>query len=376
MRLGLVTHNVTRGQGQSRVNLETVLGCLSAGWGVTLFADEVDEEVLEAGARWVKVVSRVRTPMLARVWEFGQRADRAVEKHRGELDVLVGTGFSLTRPHDVNVSHFVHSAWREVRSRCGDGRAGLHRLNQSVYTASNASWEKAAYRKAGRVIAVSGLVREELAGIGVPRGAIEVIENGVDLDEYAPGVGDREAVGLPGGVPMAVFVGDIRTRRKNLDTVLEAVRRLEGVHLAVVGRMEKSAFPAMASAMGIADRVHFLGFRRDVAAIMRAGDVFVFPSRYEPFGLVVLEALACGRPVVTARTTGACGVVTEGVGSVIEDPDDAGALAAAMRPWLKGERGGVSGAARSAAERYAWSRMAERYLEVFTAAAGREREVA
>ena len=131
--------------------------------------------------------------------------------------------------------------------------------------------------------------------------------------------------------------------RKNLDTVLQALVGASGVHLAVVGAREGSPYPALAERLGVADRVHFLGFRRDMAQIMQAVDIFVFPSRYEPFGIVVLEAMASGVPVILAATVGAAEVVTPDCGVVLPDPEDAGWTDVANVP---------SGARPSAASRY------------------------
>ncbi len=64
--------------------------------------------------------------------------------------------------------------------------------------------------------------------------------------------------------PLALFVGDIRSRRKNLELVLHALTEVRGLHLAVVGDTARSPYPAMAAELGVMDRVHFLGYRRDV----------------------------------------------------------------------------------------------------------------
>jgi glycosyltransferase involved in cell wall biosynthesis len=73
-----------------------------------------------------------------------------------------------------------------------------------------------------------------------------------------------------------------------------------------------------------------LGFRQDVPDLMKAADFLVFPSRYEPFGLVVLEAMATGIPVITAATTGATELVTPDCSFVLPDSDDTQALAEAL----------------------------------------------
>jgi glycosyltransferase involved in cell wall biosynthesis len=177
---------------------------------------------------------------------------------------------------------------------------------------------------------VSDLVRRQLIECGTPAEKIEVVYNGVDLDAFSPGPGQRSDFGLPEGCFIAMFAGDIRTSRKNLDTVLRAMTEIAGVHLAIAGSTARSPYPAMARALGIAERVHFLELRSDMAALMRAVDAFVFPSRFEPFGLVVLEASACGLPVVTSRAVGACEALTGDGMIVLDEPNDVPRLAAAL----------------------------------------------
>ena len=88
---------------------------------------------------------------------------------------------------------------------------------QGFYTALNANWERKAFDRAKVVVAVSEKVAQELVAIGIPRDRIRVILNGIDLQEFAPGIVDRQKRGLPEEVPLALFAGDIRTPRKNLD---------------------------------------------------------------------------------------------------------------------------------------------------------------
>jgi glycosyltransferase involved in cell wall biosynthesis len=121
--------------------------------------------------------------------------------------------------------------------------------------------------------------------------------------------------------------------------------------------------------LGIADRVHFLGYRRDVDEIMRAADLFVFPSRSESCPLVLFEALASGLPAIVASTVGASELVTHDCGVVLDDPNDAEGLAHAWEEITRTPalRLCMAQAARAAVEPYGWDRMGEAYLEVYEA---------
>jgi glycosyltransferase involved in cell wall biosynthesis len=365
VRICLVTHNIFRGDGQGRVNYELVRHCLAHGISVTVVAHRVAPEVVEAGAEWVRV--QPGSPRgLVHVYRFARRAARVIRDLEHRCDVVVANGVVTAGPHDINICHFVHRAWMASPVHVARMRSGPYAWYQALYTRCNSVWERRVFDHSQTVVAVSEKVRQELVGAGVPNEKIKVILNGVDLDEFRPGPEPRIECGLPADARLALFVGDIRTPRKNLDSVLRAMIRVRDVHLAVVGEVRNSPFPVMVEQFGLSGRVHFLGFRRDVARIMRACDLLVFPSRYEACSLVLLEALASGLPVVTAVTAGGSELVDAGCGEVLTDPDDITALALAMERWLSPlVRGVAATAARAAAERNSWSRMAERYLHLF-----------
>ncbi|HZT44217.1 MAG TPA: glycosyltransferase family 4 protein [Chthonomonadaceae bacterium] len=368
MRLAIVTHNVVRGDGQGRVNIEIARYALQQGIGVWLAADRVDADILELGASWISVCPRRRRVNLLKVMEFTRRADLALRALPERMDVIHGNGYVLTQAHQVNTAHFVHAAWRQSPMHSARLRRDLNGLYQWVYSTLNARWEQRAYAQARVVVAISERVRRELIAAGVDAGRIRVIPNGVDIEEFHPGGRERGPLSLPEEVPLALFVGDIRSPRKNLDTVLRALRFVPDLHLAVVGETAGSPYPAMAAALGLDERVHFLGFRKDVDRIMRAADLFVSPARYEPFSLVVLEAMASGLPVIVAATVGAADLVTPEAGIVLPEPDDARRLASALCALVADapRRCAMGQAARAIAEQHSWDHMAASYLQLYS----------
>ncbi len=371
MRIALVSYDVQRGGGQGRVNYELTRSLLASGHSVSLFTAEAAPDLLEAGAVWVPVVPKARRIDLFRFYEFARRANAALPQaaaQNGAFDIIHGCGFSLTIPHHVNSSHFVHDAWGRSPVHTSRFRRDAYGAYQWAFTALNARWEKRAYNQAARVVAVSENVRRELIASGVGAERIEVIFNGVDTDEFQPGTFDRAALGLTQDVPLALFAGELQTPRKNLDTVLRALTQIPHVHLAVAGETAGSPFPALAAQLGIASRVHFLGYRRDVADLMRASDVFVFPSRYEACSLVLLEAVASGLPVLTARTTGGAEALGDTCSVRLENSDDADALAAALKQVLfdAPRLQAMKQAARAISLTMRWQDMGERYQDTYT----------
>jgi len=377
MRIAIVTHNVIRGDGQGRVNYEFARYLLRHGAEVTLFADRVDADLLDSGATWIRVHPGFGSIDLLKVWRFRRLADRAVGPRLGAFDAVVACGVVLAVPHYLNVAHFVHGTWLASPYHASKVRRGVGAAYQWVYTRLNAAWERKVFDQARIVGAVSAMVRDELVEIGVEPDRIRILGNGVDTIEFAPGDADRAALGLPEDVPIALFVGDVQSPIKNLDTVLKAMVRVSRLHLAVAGHIGTSPYPGMAARLGIDDRTHFLDFRSDIAELMRAADFFVLVSRRDSCPLVVLEALSSGLPVVTAKTVGNYDLVAGRAGFVVESPDDLDALVDAMRVLATDQRKRASFAAeaRRVGLENAWDGMSRRYYDVVRDGAVRDAEV-
>ncbi|WP_026082572.1 glycosyltransferase family 4 protein [Mastigocladopsis repens] len=377
MKLCIVTHSIIKGDGQGRVNYEVATEAIRRGHHVTLLATQVAPELQQNNqVSWVFIPVKGWPTELFRNLIFAWRSTNWLHKHRSGLDVVKVNGAITWAKSDVNAAHFVHNSWLKFSSKQTKVRSTKDTLNprqigynfyQWMYTALNARWEKEAFHQTQVLVAVSDKVAKDLLEIGVPPESIRVIVNGVDLQEFSPGVTERKRWSLPEGVTLALFAGDIRIPRKNLDTVLHALVKVPDLHLAVVGITEGSPYPQLATSLGLSDRVHFLGFRRDVPEIMKAVDLFVFPSRYEPFGLVVIEAMATGIPVITARSTGAADLVTKEAGIVLPDSDDTEALAQALLSLAsdRTKRNKMGQAARAIAEQHSWTSMAKRYVDLF-----------
>lgn len=405
MRILIVTHVVAKNDGQGRVNYEIARAALAAGHEVTLLASAADSALsAHPHARFVKIAASKLPSRLLQYQLFAWRTAMWIGAHRDEFDVIHVNGFITWARAHVNAVHFVHDGWY----RCGfypfRATRGAYHAYQVLYTRLNAWCERWALRRAEAIVPVSAKVAQEVAALGIAEARLHVIHNGVDFDEFAPGESGRERFGLPREPFMALFAGDLRMSRKNLDTVLRALRETPPhVHLAVAGILRNSPYPALAQSLGVADRVHFLDLVKDMPALMRSVDAFVFPSRYEPLGLVLLEAMAAALPVVTARTAGGAEMIeacapgggkhvanheanleaphlkasphTErAAGIVLDDPDDAGALAAAL-VRLASDRVAarqMGEAARQRASTLGWPRMAERYLALYEEVRARE----
>lgn len=368
MKLCIVTHKIQKGDGQGRVNYEVANEAIRRGHQLTLLASEIAPELEDnSQVKWVRIPVKDYPTEFVRNFIFAQKSADWLRKHRSDIDLVKVNGAINLAAADVNAVHFVHSSWLRSPVHISRNRRDFYGLYQWLFTAFNARWEKQAFQKAQVVVAVSEKVAQELVNIGVPRSRIRVIINGVDLEEFAPGESNRQKLGLPENVTLALFAGDIRTPRKNLDTVLHALVKVPDLHLVVVGHTQNSPFPQLAASLGLSKRVHFVGFRRDIPQIMQAVDLFVFPSRYEACSLVLLEALSSGLPVITATATGGGELVTPECGIVLSDSDDSDALALALltlasSPALIQQMGK---AARSVAEQHSWTTMAQTYVDLF-----------
>jgi glycosyltransferase involved in cell wall biosynthesis len=188
---------------------------------------------------------------------------------------------------------------------------------------------------AAHIIAVSQQLAEELRTNFPSAPTAAVSHMGVDIDRFQ--VTDRDAARTATGWTAPglriVAVGTLN-ENKNHATLIEAIATLEDVSLTIVGGgPARSTLEAKAEDLGCADRVHFTGRveHSNLAQWLNAADVLCLPSYAEGFGLVALEALACGTPVVASVTAPVSTVVVEGEVGVAVDPNSAAAIAAGIR---------------------------------------------
>ncbi len=192
MRLAIVTRRVLRGEGQARVNYEIAYRAACQGWQVTLVTSELAPELqAHPNVSWKQVRWLNKYSALVGVWNFARDSGRWLRAHQSAYDVVQADGFAACAPSDVNVVHFVHDAWLRSPVHAYRLRPGLYGAYQWLFTVLNARWEKQAFRQAGTIVAVSERVRQELHQIGVPDEQVQVIVNGVDLQEFRPGVANR-----------------------------------------------------------------------------------------------------------------------------------------------------------------------------------------
>ncbi|HTR15952.1 MAG TPA: glycosyltransferase family 4 protein [Acetobacteraceae bacterium] len=368
MRFGIVSPLLDFNDGQGRVNLEVAAEIVRQGHEVTVFAERIAPSL--AASPQVEAVSVPPPPWLPsrllRDQVLALRTERRLRASRDRCDAVLANGFVTWAQSDINAVHFVHAAWLRSRYHPWRLRRDARSLYARAYSQANALLERRALRRSRRIVAVSAQVRQELLRAGVPGERIHVIINGVDTEEFHPGLAEPARFGLPDAVPLALFAGDLKSPRKNLETVLRALSEVPDLHLAVAGRTDGSSYPAVARSMSLQDRVHFIGFCREMPALMRAADIFVFPSRYEACSLVLLEAMASGLPVVTVSTAGGAELVTPDAGTVLADSDDHHALAAALRLLAvePARRHAMAEAARRQAMRHSWRAMAGRYVDL------------
>lgn len=195
-------------------------------------------------------------------------------------------------------------------------------------------------RHADHVIANSDFTSNVLVAMGVSRERIVIINPGVDIERFRPGLPCqdlRDGIGLRPGAHLLLSVGRL-SRRKGFDTVIRCLPALcaagYDVHYAIVGIGEDRAYlESVASEAGVRERVHLLGHvpMDDLPRWYNAADLFVLANRdiegdTEGFGLVYLEAASCGKTSVAGKAGGTGSAVLDGVTGIRVDGDDRGAV--------------------------------------------------
>ncbi|MBD8506455.1 glycosyltransferase [Hoyosella sp. G463] len=303
----------------------------------------------------------------------------AVMPHMTEFARFLRTEWSREAP-DVAHAHFWTSGIatqlvsRVLGTRTIQTFHVLGSLEHSAGATSGASpdgrirTERAIARAASRIIAASSEEAFELARMGVPGTRISRVPCGVDLDLFTPS-GQRER---PAGRRKRVVSVGRLAPGKGFDIAIEAVARIPAAELVIAGGPdgagakgsgEARRLRALARNLGCEQRVHLLGQvpRDRMPELLRTADAVLCTPRYESFGMVPLEAMACGVPVVAHAVGGVLDTVIDGVTGVLVPPHRPRLLVSALREVLSrpafAEGLGIAGRDRAVA-RYSWDQIA------------------
>ena len=201
------------------------------------------------------------------------------------------------------------------------------------------SIERRLAERTDALVAVSSEMRDELLELGVGRPEqYRVIPVGIDLGRHslveAPSGKLRALIGVDGGRPLVGIVGRLAPV-KDHETLLQAIAKVPDVDLAIVGDGDlRERLQQRSVELGLAGRVHFTGWLMDVPELMSDLDLIVLTSRNEGTPVSLIEALACGRPVVATDVGGVRSVVTDGVSGTLIHERTPEAIAAAISESL------------------------------------------
>jgi len=281
---------------------------------------------------------------------FGGRLDRATARRlAAEIETFAP---------DVVLSWMNRASRLCARARRGRGPVQIGRLG--------GYYKLKYYRGCDHLIGNTPDIVDHLRRHGWPAERAHFVPNFVDATP-APAVA-RQSLDTAPDVPVLLALGRLH-RNKAFDVAIRALGELPDAVLWLAGEgAEGKALQALADGLGVAGRIRYLGWRDDVAALLAAADALVCPSRIEPLGNVVIEAWAHGCPVVAAASSGPAWLVEDGVSGLLTAPEDANALAAAVRRVLSdtGLAARLAEAGRAAYRgRFSEPAVVERYIELF-----------
>ncbi len=249
-----------------------------------------------------------------------------------------------------------------------------------VFTIFGSAYEAAIGKKvlknADKLIAVSKWTRDDIAKYDIPLSKFEVIYNGINPEHFDSNYNlkIKEEIGIKQNDPLIIWSGRI-VEQKGLKYLIQAmpaiVLRYPNARLLIIGKgnLEKE-LKKLAAKLKVAKNIIFYGEvpYTQLNNVLRGGDVFAFPSIWEPFGIAILDAMASGLPVVAARIGGIPEIVQNGRNGFLVDKKNPKQLANALLNVIENEKlreRMAHNAATDAKTKFTWDKIAEQTLEVY-----------
>ena len=287
----------------------------------------------------------------------------------------LGRGFDIVHTQglgslDANVvtSHICTSAWFNARKRFEKHLP----LKDYLFEGVVSPLEKRFYTNISRrVIAISEKVRKDLAAFYGRSSNVEVLHHGIDVNRFSPSIRPiwrasmRAHFGFRDSDFVFLFIGDLR---KGSSTAIKALANVPRAKLLLVSQTPPAPYLQIAAQARVHDRVFFIPALNSIERVYAACDVFVLPTPYDAFGMVVAEAMASGLPVITTREAGAAEWIAPGFsGIVTENPTDPVELAGHMSRFSQSPEDCLTfaGRARSEVEHHGWDSVAHETMRIY-----------
>lgn len=239
---------------------------------------------------------------------------------------------------DIVHTHLLHADLYGLLAAQGKAVSSRHNDDKFRGNIAFKLINQAIMRRADRVIAISGALAQFIERIeGLPANKIVTIRYGLEAPEPRSDEAARRELGYHDEQVVGFFGRLIE--QKGVDVLLDAFAEVHLSHpkarLLIVGDgKDRGSLEAQAHQLGLREVVHFAGWLDGARRLMQACDVITVPSRWEGFGLVTLEAMACAKPLIVSNISALPEIVVDGVTGLLTPPRDAAALAAAVQHLL------------------------------------------
>lgn len=389
-KLVFAIHDLNLWGGQDRSTLE-ILRRLSRRLNVeaaafSLFDPDANKY---SGLNFRRVKTLVQKPFVFKAIFYYAVILRRYGFGANRLNTLIHATGACSLVSDIIQVQFLHAAWNDVKRKLpaeiesvsqGTGKKSKwYEKYQNFITGFNLTTEMLSYSKDKKYIVIAECVKKELMRFySIPESQIEVIYHGVDTDYFRPlsedrtpeGLNFRRSLGISSDDVVFIFVGAFG--RKGLAKAIEALSHLPKniglkAKLLAVGQGDRQTFKNVAKSLGVSDQVIFAEHTKNILPFYQMADAFVLPTLYEPFGLVITEAMACGLCPIVSKLAGGSELITPRCsGLLIQNPVDAIEISNHMKMLIEYPelRKSMGRAAREVTERFTWDQVADRYLKV------------
>jgi UDP-glucose:(heptosyl)LPS alpha-1,3-glucosyltransferase len=310
MHIAVIRRKYTaRGGGAEKYTMRMVEGLIQRGHEVSVLSEIFTEQENEL-LHWVRVPKSLVAA--SKTAAFHKKVQAVLARH--EFDVVYG--LCRTFPVDVlRITEQLHIEWHPMEypswSRYLPRHKSILNLEKSALQKENAKY----------VVTNSNLVKEQIVShYHYPKDRIKVIYNGIDPTVFYPANGVekraiREQLNFPASDKIILFVA-ANFKIKGLESAIRVLSNVKkeypNIQLVVVGGGDSAPYQALAEVLSVQEHIIFKGKQRDMRSYYAAADLLLYPSLYEPFGNVCLEAFACGTPVITTRRNGSYEIIDVG----------------------------------------------------------------